>query len=115
MLVKVVSRSAGIFGMIWFFGNSYRLHKHLLMPLKKNICGSKSGHKTMFGRDWINYVSLTGWCLSLMRGKTLFWKCMWRLGILENNKHLLKSISDIIGIIELNKLGPLSRLVRSVN
>jgi hypothetical protein len=33
----------------------------------------------------------------------------------ENNEHLLRSISDIIGIVELNKLGPLSRLVRSVN
>jgi hypothetical protein len=27
------------------------------MPLKKNFCGSKSRHKTMFGRE-INYVKL---------------------------------------------------------
>lgn len=32
-----------------------------------------------------------------MRRRTLFWKCIWRLGILENNEHLLRSIHVIIG------------------
>jgi hypothetical protein len=50
-----------------------------------------------------------------MKGNTLFWKCIWRLGILENNEHLLRFVNNIISIIELNKLGPLSRLIRNVN
>ncbi len=34
---------------------------------------------------------------------------------MENNEHLLRFVNNIIGIIELNKLRPLSKLVRNVN
>jgi hypothetical protein len=50
-----------------------------------------------------------------MRRRTLFLKCIRRLGILENNKHLWKFVNGIIGIIGLNKSRPLSRLVKSAS
>jgi hypothetical protein len=50
-----------------------------------------------------------------MRGRTLFWKCIWRLGILENNKHLRGFVRGITSTIGLNKLGPQSKLIRNVS
>jgi hypothetical protein len=113
MLVKVVSRSGRMFGVTWIVCNSYRLGKCLLVPLIKKFCRSKSEHKTMFGRE-INYVFEIWWCLRLMRGRTSFWKCIKRLGILENNEHWWRFINNITSTIGSNKSRPLSRLVNNV-
>jgi len=39
-----------------------------------------------------------------MRGRKLFWKCIWRLGILENNEHLMKSVNVIIHIKKIEQV-----------
>jgi len=114
MLMKVVSKHIKTFGVTLVVCSFYKLSHYLLILMKKKFCGSKHGHRTIYGRG-ITCGFDRWWYLTLMRGRTLFWKCIKRLGTLENNKHLLIFVSSFISTIGLNKSKQWSRLVKNAS
>jgi hypothetical protein len=56
VFVKAVTINIEMFGVTSIACNFCKLSKCFLMSMMKNLCGSKGGLKTIFGRE-INYIS----------------------------------------------------------